>query len=202
MLSGLTLGSGLLGDDKLADPGHPANTNQPTSITGRQPMTNADQASAAMQHFDTKGKLPSSYTIEFQKALRRSLPFEDQRDFDEAQRGFIAAPDYKQIILSFNPISRMIWLFKSMKEPEGGMVVSFYHLPEGREWISIPFFMAPTAGIEAGQMSRNSNTQGLQRTTDNTHAPQAQKNCGEVDTITSGRFWNKPAMPPMTPKEM
>jgi hypothetical protein len=37
---------------------------------------------------------------------------------------------------------RMIWLFKSMKEPEGGMVVSFYHLPEGREWISIPFFIA------------------------------------------------------------
>jgi alkyl sulfatase BDS1-like metallo-beta-lactamase superfamily hydrolase len=61
-------------------------------------MTNADQASAAMQHFDTKGKLPSSYTIEFQKALRRSLPFADQRDFDEAQRGFIAAPDYKQIM--------------------------------------------------------------------------------------------------------
>jgi alkyl sulfatase BDS1-like metallo-beta-lactamase superfamily hydrolase len=98
MRSGLTLGSGLLGDDKPANPGHPAITNQPTSITGRLPMTNADQASAAMQHFDTKGKLPSSYTIEFQKALRRSLPFEDQRDFDEAQRGFIAAPDYKQIM--------------------------------------------------------------------------------------------------------
>ena len=61
-------------------------------------MTNAHQTNAPMQHFDAKGKLPSAYTIEFQKALRRSLPFEDQRDFDEAQRGFIAAPDYKQIM--------------------------------------------------------------------------------------------------------
>jgi alkyl sulfatase BDS1-like metallo-beta-lactamase superfamily hydrolase len=60
-------------------------------------MTNTDQAGTAIQHFDAKGKLPSAYTIEFQKALRRSLPFEDQRDFEEAQRGFIAAWDYKQI---------------------------------------------------------------------------------------------------------
>lgn len=49
------------------------------------------------QHFDAKGKRPSPYTIDFQTSLRRSLPFEDQRDFEEAQRGFIAAPDYKQI---------------------------------------------------------------------------------------------------------
>ena len=61
-------------------------------------MTKADQAGSAMQHFDPKGKLPSATTIEFQKALRRSLPFEDQRDFEEAQRGFIAAPEYKQIM--------------------------------------------------------------------------------------------------------
>ncbi|MCS5690463.1 MBL fold metallo-hydrolase [Cyanobium sp. FGCU-6] len=61
-------------------------------------MTDADQAATVMQHFDAKGKLPSSATIEFQKALRRSLPFEDQRDFEEAQRGFIAAPDYRQIM--------------------------------------------------------------------------------------------------------
>lgn len=61
-------------------------------------MTNADQAGPAGQHFDAKGKLPSSYTIDLQKALRRSLPFEDQRDFEEAQRGFLAAPEYKQIL--------------------------------------------------------------------------------------------------------
>ena len=50
------------------------------------------------KHFDEKGKLPSKFTIEIQAGLRKSLPFEDERDFEEAKRGFIAAPDYKQIM--------------------------------------------------------------------------------------------------------
>ncbi len=40
---------------------------------------------------------PSTHTIAHQQALRDSLPFEDQRDFDEQRRGFIAAPGYRQI---------------------------------------------------------------------------------------------------------
>lgn len=50
------------------------------------------------QHFHPKGKLPSQYTIELQNALRKSLPFEDERDFAEARKGFIAAPEYRQIM--------------------------------------------------------------------------------------------------------
>ncbi|SHO53590.1 Alkyl sulfatase BDS1, metallo-beta-lactamase superfamily [Desulfopila aestuarii DSM 18488] len=50
------------------------------------------------KHFDPKGKMPSKYTIEFQNGMRNTLPFEDKRDFEEAQKGFIAAPDYKQIM--------------------------------------------------------------------------------------------------------
>ena len=50
------------------------------------------------KHFDEKGNLPSKFTIEVQAELRESLPFEDKRDFEEATRGFIAAPDYKQIM--------------------------------------------------------------------------------------------------------
>ena len=50
------------------------------------------------KHFDAKGKMPSEFTIELQNGLRKSLPFEDKRDFDEAKKGFIAAPDYKQIM--------------------------------------------------------------------------------------------------------
>lgn len=50
------------------------------------------------KHFDPKGKMPSEFTIELQNGLRKSLPFEDKRDFDEAKKGFIAAPDYKQIM--------------------------------------------------------------------------------------------------------
>jgi len=50
------------------------------------------------KHFDPKGNLPSEFTIELQNGLRKSLPFEDKRDFDEAKKGFLAAPDYKQIM--------------------------------------------------------------------------------------------------------
>ena len=50
------------------------------------------------KHFDPKGKEPSKFTIEFQNGMRKSLPFEDKRDFEEAKKGFIAAPEYKQIM--------------------------------------------------------------------------------------------------------
>lgn len=50
------------------------------------------------KHFDPKGKEPSQFTIELQNGSRKTLPFDDQRDFEEAKRGFIAAPEYKQIM--------------------------------------------------------------------------------------------------------
>ena len=53
---------------------------------------------AQEQHFHPKGKQPSKFTIVLQNGLRKSLPFDDKRDFEEAKRGFIAAPDYKQIM--------------------------------------------------------------------------------------------------------
>ena len=53
---------------------------------------------AQEQHFDQKGKLPSKFTIELQNGVRKLLPFEDKRDFEENKRGFIAAPPYKQIM--------------------------------------------------------------------------------------------------------
>lgn len=50
-----------------------------------------------MKHFHEKGKMPSTFTVELQQKLRKTLPFEDQRDFEESKKGFIAAPPYKQI---------------------------------------------------------------------------------------------------------
>jgi len=50
------------------------------------------------KHFHPKGKMPSQYTIALQNEFRNSLPFEDKRDFEEARKGFIAEPDYKQIM--------------------------------------------------------------------------------------------------------
>jgi alkyl sulfatase BDS1-like metallo-beta-lactamase superfamily hydrolase len=49
------------------------------------------------KHFDPKGKNPSKFTVELQNGQRKILPFEDQRDFQEAKRGMIAAPKFKQI---------------------------------------------------------------------------------------------------------
>lgn len=66
-------------------------------------MSNQEATSTGLeatdhQHFDPKGKPPSSFTIQFQSGLRKNLPFEDERDFAEAQKGFIAAPAYQQIM--------------------------------------------------------------------------------------------------------
>lgn len=58
----------------------------------------ADPGAMQGKHFDSKGKAPSSYTVELQNGLRKTLPFEDKRDFEESKRGFIAAPPYKTIM--------------------------------------------------------------------------------------------------------
>ena len=58
----------------------------------------ADPGAMQGKHFDVKGKAPSSFTVELQNGLRKSLPFEDKRDFDESKKGFIAAPAYKSIM--------------------------------------------------------------------------------------------------------
>ena len=50
------------------------------------------------QHFSPKGKMPSKFTIELQEEQRKTLPFADKQDFDEAKRGFIAAPPYRKIM--------------------------------------------------------------------------------------------------------
>jgi alkyl sulfatase BDS1-like metallo-beta-lactamase superfamily hydrolase len=58
----------------------------------------SDPGAMEGKHFDAKGKMPSIYTIELQNGLRKTLPFEDKRDSEEAKKGFIAAPAYKKIM--------------------------------------------------------------------------------------------------------
>ena len=55
-------------------------------------------AVVAEDHFHPKGKAPSSYTLEKFDKARETLPFSDQRDFEEYRRGFIAAPDDRKIM--------------------------------------------------------------------------------------------------------
>ncbi|MEN8809333.1 MAG: alkyl sulfatase dimerization domain-containing protein [Desulfobacterales bacterium] len=54
-------------------------------------------AAGQEKHFHPKGKMPSKFTVESQNKWRQSLPFDDKRDFEEQKKGFIAAPNYKQI---------------------------------------------------------------------------------------------------------
>ena len=50
------------------------------------------------EHFHEHGKRPSATTTAARAAARERLPFDDERDFEEARRGFIAAPSYRQIM--------------------------------------------------------------------------------------------------------
>jgi len=52
---------------------------------------------AQVKHFDPNGSPPSTFTLELRKGISATLPFADKRDFDEAKKGFIAEPPYKQI---------------------------------------------------------------------------------------------------------
>lgn len=61
-------------------------------------QVNAEEASDHSSHFHPQGKPPSQSNIELWKGLKTSLPFQDQRDFEEAHRGFIAAPPFQQIM--------------------------------------------------------------------------------------------------------
>ena len=55
-------------------------------------------AADPLAHFDPQGKPPSTFTLEIRDRLKVELPFDDKRDFDEAKKGFIAEPPYKQIM--------------------------------------------------------------------------------------------------------
>jgi len=49
-------------------------------------------------HFHPLGNEPSSTTRRFQEMQRATLPFEDERDFEEHTRGHIATPEFTQIM--------------------------------------------------------------------------------------------------------
>jgi alkyl sulfatase BDS1-like metallo-beta-lactamase superfamily hydrolase len=68
------------------------------SIALKPGVAQAQATDAAEKHFDAKGILPSTYTIELRKGVSATLPFEDKRDFEEAKKGFIAEPPYKKIM--------------------------------------------------------------------------------------------------------
>lgn len=50
------------------------------------------------KHFHPKGKPPSEHTLKILEAAKADLPFNDTRDFEEAEKGFIAGPKSKKIM--------------------------------------------------------------------------------------------------------
>jgi alkyl sulfatase BDS1-like metallo-beta-lactamase superfamily hydrolase len=71
----------------------------PGTLTGSlayaQAASNRD---ALAGHFHPKGKPPSSFTIELLQQAKETLPFADQRDFEEQQRGLLAPMPDLQIM--------------------------------------------------------------------------------------------------------
>ncbi len=52
----------------------------------------------AADHFHPKGKAASEFTKNILREARENLPFDDDRDFEEYSRGFMAAPEYRKIM--------------------------------------------------------------------------------------------------------
>ena len=67
-------------------------------LAGCSPPDTSSPVETAEDHFHPKGKPPSEHTIRVLQEARSGLPFADDRDFEEQQRGFIAAPDSKKIM--------------------------------------------------------------------------------------------------------
>lgn len=63
------------------------------------PAAAADSgAGAADVHFHPEGKPPSKFTVELRNGVKKALPFEDVRDFEESRRGLLAVPKFKKIM--------------------------------------------------------------------------------------------------------
>ena len=58
----------------------------------------SDPDTAHGLHFHSKGKGHSAATIELWLKNKGTLPFDNTRDFEEAKKGLIAVPPYKQIL--------------------------------------------------------------------------------------------------------
>ncbi len=70
-------------------------SGRPGSCHTRTPAirASADRArEPADGHFHPKGKPPSKHTLKVLREAHAALPFSDTMDFEEEQKGFIAAP--------------------------------------------------------------------------------------------------------------
>jgi alkyl sulfatase BDS1-like metallo-beta-lactamase superfamily hydrolase len=59
-------------------------------VVFEESRAHAQAAAPLAGHFHPKGKAPSKFTIEALKQAKATLPFNDERDFEEQKRGFLA----------------------------------------------------------------------------------------------------------------
>jgi alkyl sulfatase BDS1-like metallo-beta-lactamase superfamily hydrolase len=77
-----------------AAPEAPVETPAPGAEAPAAPAPAAEvPMGEAVGHFHPKGKPPSKHTLAVLEQSRSRLPFSDTRDFEEEEKGFIAAPD-------------------------------------------------------------------------------------------------------------
>ncbi len=76
-----------------------------------------DSPQSDSNHFHPKGKPPSEHTIAVLEQAKTGLPFADKRDFEEAKKGFIGAPESKKIMADAGHVAwdleRYDWLLES-----------------------------------------------------------------------------------------
>jgi alkyl sulfatase BDS1-like metallo-beta-lactamase superfamily hydrolase len=68
-----------------------------SALIGWLALGTATALAAEPEHFDPKGKPPSAHTLQVLEQARKTLPFSDRRDFEEQEKGFIAAPAFRKI---------------------------------------------------------------------------------------------------------
>jgi alkyl sulfatase BDS1-like metallo-beta-lactamase superfamily hydrolase len=68
------------------------------AIAGLTTSPGVRAEAGAVAHFHPEGKQPSRFTVELRNGVKKALPFEDVRDFEENKRGLLAVPPFKQIM--------------------------------------------------------------------------------------------------------
>ena len=70
----------------------------------------------AQTHFHPKGKMPSAATVDRNRAFGETLPVDDDRDFEEQSRGFIAAPASGKIMADAGHVAWDVERFAFLEE--------------------------------------------------------------------------------------
>jgi alkyl sulfatase BDS1-like metallo-beta-lactamase superfamily hydrolase len=70
------------------------------------------------KHFHPKGKMPSEHTLKIFEQAKKTLPFSDRQDFEERDRGFIAAPDYKKIMADAGHVAWDMERYEFLNNPD------------------------------------------------------------------------------------